>query len=71
VAGPDAADGFTDVRTNKAQTAVSLDGNVYLSGLLAGLLDRGVKAGECHGGRGETVLWLDFVFASRMFLLAY
>jgi hypothetical protein len=26
---------------------------VYLSGLLAGLLDRDVKAGECHGGRGK------------------
>jgi hypothetical protein len=30
-----------------------------LPGLLAGLLDRGVKTGECHGGRGEAVLWSD------------
>jgi hypothetical protein len=58
VAGPDASDGFRDVRTNKAQTAVSLDGNVYLSGLLAGLLDRGVKSGKCHGGRGTLSLSL-------------
>jgi hypothetical protein len=55
VAGPDASDGFTDVRTNTAQLAVGLNGNVFLSGLLAGLLDRHVKAGECHGGRGEAL----------------
>jgi hypothetical protein len=47
-----------DVRTNKAQLAVSLDGNVQLAGLLAGLLQRGVKSGECHGGRGENTTLL-------------
>uniref|UniRef100_A0A383W5M1 cellulase n=1 Tax=Tetradesmus obliquus TaxID=3088 RepID=A0A383W5M1_TETOB len=52
VAGPDAYDGFRDVRSNAAQLSVGLDGNVFLSGLLAGLLDRNVKPAECHGGRG-------------------
>lgn len=54
VSGPDASDGYADLRTNMAQSAVSLDGNVYLCGLLAGLLDRHVKAGQCHGGRGAS-----------------
>eukprot|EP00879_Flechtneria_rotunda_P016215 GHRR01016963.1.p1 GENE.GHRR01016963.1~~GHRR01016963.1.p1 ORF type:complete len:382 (+),score=127.21 GHRR01016963.1:163-1146(+) len=52
VFGPDANNGFSDERTDTSQSSVSLWGNVMLSGLLAGLLDRQVTAGQCHGGKG-------------------
>jgi hypothetical protein len=49
VSGPDVSGSFSDDRTKPEYTSVSLDGNAVLSGLIA----RGVKPGECNGGRGE------------------
>jgi hypothetical protein len=55
VSGPDVSGSFSDDRTKPEYTSVSLDGNALLSGLLSGLIARGVKPGECNGGRGEHI----------------
>jgi hypothetical protein len=54
VAGPPADGHFLDDRTRPEQTGVSLDGNAVLTGLLAGLVGRDVRPGQCNGGRGES-----------------
>jgi hypothetical protein len=53
VFGPDSSGVFSDTRTQPQQTGISLDGNAALSGLLAGLIARDVRPGQCNGGRGR------------------
>lgn len=55
MAGPPADGHFLDSRTHPEQTGVSLYGNAVLSGLLAGLVGRDVRPGQCNGGRGEAL----------------